>query len=236
MPFDMHDGVQRIRSMTPSEYNRGQRDTILAVRHHLARMPESLLRRITRDTAPYLAFRRRVSRFQQEHFSGPCSFRCFSSHSSACCGREGIFTFFADLVVDLLLYDDGEAERLLSALDSDRGGANCVYLGEEGCLWALKPIVCEMFLCEHVKEHLLGKDRALKEQWAAFRREEKLFTYPDRPVLFDSLESVFLEAGCESPLMYFHRSPGLVRLKEKHGVGVTRRPGRPSPDTPRAGG
>jgi len=37
--------------------------------------------------------------------------------------------------------------------------------------------------------------------------------------LHDELENFFIEAGCNSPLMYLHRSPGLLRLKAKHGLG-----------------
>jgi hypothetical protein len=30
------------------------------------------------------------------------------------------------------------------------------------------------------------------------------------------LEALFIEAGFDSPLMYLHRSPGLLRLKARH--------------------
>ena len=206
-------------TMTESEYNRRQREAIFAVRHYLALLPGGALLRMREEMAPYLAFRREVSRFQREHFSDLCTSKCFSSRTSACCGREGIFTFFADVVTDLLVGGDGEADRLLEALDGDRGGTECVYLAKEGCVWALKPVVCEMFLCDHAREHVLGRDAALREHWEGLRSRERRFTYPDRPVLFDSLERVFLEAGCDSPLMYCHRSPGLLRLKARHGAG-----------------
>jgi hypothetical protein len=169
--------------------------------------------------APYLEFREEVSAFQADNLAGVCTIRCFHDRTSACCGREGIFTFFADVVTNVLLSTEEQIDRLLRRLEEDTGGPDCVYLGDTGCLWRLKPIVCEMFLCEHAKVSVLGENEPLEKRWEDLRRQEKLFTLPDRPVLFDDLESFFLEAGMESPLMYFHRSPGLLRLKAKHGVG-----------------
>lgn len=205
--------------MPDSDYHRRQREAILAIRRHLAETPGPSRSGTQERIKPYLAFRGRVSRFQEEHFAGICTVKCFTSRTSACCGREGILTFFADLVVDLLLAGEEGADRLLAALDGDRGDSHCVYLGTGGCTWTLKPIVCGMFLCDEAKARVLENDPALRGQWEELRREERLYTYPDRPVLFDDLERAFIESGCESPLMYFHLSPGLVRLKERHRVG-----------------
>jgi hypothetical protein len=46
----------------------------------------------------------------------------------------------------------------------------------------------------------------------------KSFRWPDRPVLFDQLEQVFMAVGCRSPLMYINTSPGLLRIKQKAGL------------------
>jgi hypothetical protein len=75
-----------------------------------------------------------------------------------------------------------------------------------------------MFLCEHAKNLVLDNNKALKSQWETFRQRERRYTWPTRPVLFDELEDYFIEAGFDSPLMYFHRSPGLLRLKAKHAL------------------
>ena len=48
----------------------------------------------------------------------------------------------------------------------------------------------------------------------ALAQERKRFTWPDRPVLFDDLEQYFMDAGCTSPHMYLHNSPGLLRVKQ----------------------
>ncbi len=203
---------------TMSEYNEQQTEAILMVRRHLEVIPASQLRWLKQRIGSYLAFRADVDRFQKEHFGDICSQKCFTSRTSACCGREGIATFFADVVVNVLLTTDKEIDRLLVTLAQDQGGFNCVYLNETGCLWRLKPIVCAMFLCDHAKQHVLHNSGSLNSQWERLRQQERHYTWPTRPVLFDELESFFLEAGFESPLMYLHRSPGLLRLKAKHGL------------------
>jgi hypothetical protein len=72
-----------------------------------------------------------------------------------------------------------------------------------------------MFLCQHARDSVLGPDEALAAHWKGLRDRERLFTWPDRPVLFDELEKLCIEGGCDSPLMYCHKSPGLLRLKAK---------------------
>ena len=200
-------------------YNQQQNEAILMVCKHLESLPDSLSQWLERCIGPYLQFRREVARFQEDQFSDLCSQKCFASRTSACCGREGILTFFADVVINSLLSTPQEIEGLLRTLEQDEGGFNCVYLTESGCLWRLKPIVCEMFLCEHAKKSVLNGNEDLRSQWEALRQQEKEFTWPDRPVLFDELEALFIEAGFDSPLMYFHRSPGLLRVKAKYSKG-----------------
>jgi len=120
------------------------------------------------------------------------------------------------VVINLLISSEEEVNILLQSLSNDPGGFKCVYLTERGCRWRLKPIVCEMFLCDHAKESVLGKDNALQGQWEKLRQRERRYTWPTRRVLFDELEEVHIQAGLESPLMYFHRSPGLLRIKAKY--------------------
>ena len=201
-----------------SEYNQQQIEAILMVRGHLSGLSASRLRRLRQKMSSYLEFRKDLSSFQKTHLAELCSQKCFTSRTSACCGREGIITFFADVVINVLLSTDGEIDTLLEALQRDTGGSNCVYLNEAGCIWHCKPIVCEMFLCDHAKGHLLAKNDTLVSQWEKLRQRERFYTWPDRLVLFDKLEDFFIRDGFDSPLMYMHRSPGLLRLKAKHGV------------------
>ena len=207
-----------------SEYNQQQKDAILMVRQHLSSLPMSELHWFKQRIEPYLEFRQRVASFQLQHFADICSDKCFTSRTSACCGREGIATFFADVVVNVLLSTDKEVDNLLHALEHDTSGFNCVYLNETGCLWCCKPIVCEMFLCDHAKNSVLAGADTLRSQWEKLRQQERLYTWPAQPVLFDELEGLFIQAGFDSPLMYLHKSPGLLRLKAQHGKNCQKMP------------
>lgn len=162
-----------------------------------------------------MRFRADVADFQALHFSEICTHKCFASQTSACCGREGIAIFFADIVINVLLSSEREVDAVLQALFTDLGGFKCVYLKDDGCVWRLKPIVCEMFLCRHAKETVFGMNDALRNHWEGLRRRERRYTWPSSPVLFDELEELFIRAGYDSPLMYLHHSPGLLRVKER---------------------
>jgi hypothetical protein len=196
-----------------SEYNRDQLEALLMVRHYLEGLPASETRRLRATVAPYLEFRSEVSQFQKESLSEICTQACFATRHSACCNRDGIATFFADVVINALLSSGEDLDVLRTTLENDPGGFKCVYLGKKGCLWRVKPIVCEMFLCDRAKETVLGKDKNPSDRWESFLRDEKQFTWPDKPVLFDDLEELFLQAGLKSSLMYCHLSPGLRRVK-----------------------
>ncbi len=210
--------------MEMSEYNRDQFEAIQMVQRQLGTFSRGQIGRLRRRIGPYLQFRDDVADFQKQHFSEVCTEKCFTSQTSACCGREGIATFFADVVMNLLLSKEEDVEGLLQALSEDTGGFKCVYLHDEGCLWRLKPIVCEMFLCDHARDTVLEKDESLRDQWEKLRQREKRYTWPSSPVLFDELEEMFIQAGLDSPLMYFHRSPGLLHVKAKHIKNRSKRP------------
>lgn len=163
----------------------------------------------------YLAFREEAAAFQKRFFSKLCTQKCFTSRMSACCGREGIGTFFADVLINALMSTEAEVDDLVQILSKDSGGPKCVYLIGTGCAWRIKPIVCEMFLCQHAKDTVFGSDKVLAEQWDGLRQKERQYTWPDGPVLFDAVEDIFIRQGYDSPLMYCHKSPGLRRLKAK---------------------
>jgi hypothetical protein len=207
-----------------SEYNRDQLEAVRMIRRFREGLSTTARTAFTRRIDSYLEFRADVARFQQKAFAVVCTQKCFASQDSACCNREGIATFFADVLINVLLSSNAEVDALLQALAEDRGGHKCVYLNKSGCLWRLKPIVCEMFLCEHAKEQGFAGGAALVKEWEELRSREKQYTWPDRPVLFDELEGLFIQSGYESPLMYFHRSPGLLRIKarsrQKRSIGT----------------
>jgi hypothetical protein len=201
-----------------TSYNLEHREAFhLAVRY-LNSLPEKERYELQKQTAPYLRFREIVAGFQEAHLSGICTSRCFNDRRSECCAREGIQAFFADVIINVMISSEKEIQEIDGILLRDSGGDRCVYLTESGCLWRLKPIVCEMFLCEDAKEKGFGKDDRLRQKWEDLRKQEKAFTWPDRPVLFDDLESRVIHAGMKGPLMYYHNSPGLLRVKSKAGL------------------
>lgn len=201
-----------------SSYQSEQLQALCLVRKHLATIPSVERDRLQAQIADYMAFRRRVDDYLDSAFGAVCSATCYRSRLSACCSREGIVTFFADVAINQLHSDEREIDQLVNALQTENTGLKCVYLGQEGCLWRVKPIVCQMFLCDPAKAKVFGSRPNLKSQWADFERERKLFTWPDRPVLFDLLEAYFISIGCSSSLMYLHQSPGLLRVKRRAGL------------------
>jgi hypothetical protein len=201
-----------------SAYNREQVETFAMVQQYLKELSPRRLGWLKRRIRSYLEFRADVARFQKQHFAGLCTRKCFTSRMSACCGREGIVVFFADVVIEVLISAEAEIDRFFDVLRRDRGGVKCVYLTERGCLWRVKPIVCEMFLCAHARTAVLEKNEVLRVQWERLRQRNRRYTWPTRPVLFDELEAFFVEAGLDSPLMHFHHSPGLLRVKKLSGV------------------
>jgi len=197
-----------------NSYHKEQIDALMMVKRHLDRLLTLELQALNASVAEYLAFRREVDDFLVHHFGEICTQTCYQSRMSACCSREGIITFFADIVVNLLVSAHSDFDKLLAVLSQPNDGFKCVYLAENGCLWRLKPIVCQMYLCDRSKDQMFGQNSTLKTRWIALEQKRKGFTWPDRPVLFDDLESYFMKAGCRSPLMYLHNSPGLLRVKQ----------------------
>lgn len=171
---------------------------------------ETLLSRIS----DYFRFRDAVDAFLGEHFDNICTEKCFQSKVSACCSREGIITFFADVVINVLVSSASEIQALLKVLQKPNTGFKCIYLGGHGCMWRIKPLICEMFLCDHAENEVFIKKPEAKKLWQELKQREKQYRWPDRPVLFDDLEQYFIKAGYSSPLMYLHNSPGLLRVKK----------------------
>jgi hypothetical protein len=201
-----------------SDYQFEQLETFSRVRLHLKAFSRGEKEKLRALIGNYLEFRRGVDRFLETYFSSVCDRTCYESRLSACCSREGIITFFADVVINLLLSEETEVEALAQALGSENTGLKCVYLGRDGCLWRVKPIVCQMFLCGPAKAKVFSEHREAQAEWLDLERRRKEFTWPDRPVLFDAIETYFIAAGCSSSLMYLHNSPGLLRVKRKAGI------------------
>ncbi|MFP4349903.1 MAG: hypothetical protein ACLFQY_16540 [Desulfococcaceae bacterium] len=197
-----------------NSYQAEQLESIEAVRRRLLALPLHKKAQLTAQIGDYLGFRRQAAAFLTEHFSDICTRTCYQNRLSACCSKDGIITFFGDVVVNLLLSEPAEIDRLTAVLNRENHGFKCVYLAEGGCLWRVKPIVCEMFLCDAARDEVFGNNPDLNVRWREFEETKKQFTWPDRPVLFDDLEKYFMDLDCRTALMYLHNSPGLLRVKK----------------------
>ena len=198
-----------------SDYQKEQSEAFSLVLRHLQRISPSELPALQKTIEAYLTFRTDVDVFLSQHFNDICTSSCYESRLSACCSREGIITFFADVVVNVLKSKEDEIERLIKILGLPNQGFKCVYLDETGCRWRIKPIVCRMYLCEKATNTIFDRTPSARRDWERIKQREKTFTWPDRPVLFDQLERIFMDAGYSSPLMYMHNSPGLLRVKKR---------------------
>jgi hypothetical protein len=198
-----------------NSYQKEQLEALALVQGYLANLALYARQALVSRIADYLLFRDDVDAFLDAHFSDVCTLKCFKSRISACCSRDGIITFFGDVVVNVLVTPEEEINALRAVLQKPNKGFKCVYLGKQGCMWRVKPIVCEMFLCKSASQEVLDPKSEAAKIWEALKQRKKLFTWPDRPVLFDDLERVLLDAGYSSSLMYMHTSPGLLRIKKQ---------------------
>ncbi len=198
---------------TMNDYQKEQWDALSLIMRQTGTLKASQRALLLSRIAPYLEFRQQVDRFSATHFASLCTRSCFESHLSACCSKDGIITFWADGVINALVSPDPHLEELLQALVRPYSKLKCTYLGPFGCLWKVRPLMCAMFLCDAVEKKVFTADRAAEDRWRDLVNTAKNFRWPDRPVLFDWLETYFMDLGCHSPLMYINTSPGLLRVK-----------------------
>ncbi len=207
-----------MHSTASGDYNKDQLTTLLAVQKGCAALPHSEVEKLRESLSPYLQFRQELHTFQDRLFGSICRLSCFETGLSACCGFESIITFFSDHVINYLLSDPIEITAILDVLAHPNRTGKCVYLAENGCLWKIRPISCAMFLCEQAKGEALGESAEAKSVWEDLQEKEKEYTWPTQPVLFNDLEALFIAVGVDSPHLYFHSSPGLLRMKAKFGL------------------
>ena len=201
-----------------SDYQKEQYDAVSMVTEHLHMLSADIRAALKAKCAEYLDFRKDVAAFLHTYFMETCTQKCYLNRLSACCQKEGIITFFADVVINALFSSPKEMETLLSVLKIPNTGNKCVYLGDAGCLWRIKPIGCEMFLCDAAAGSVFSHHPEIVAEWETLKARKQLFTWPDRPVLFDAIEDVFMASGRRSSLMYFHNSPGLLRVRKLAGL------------------
>jgi hypothetical protein len=200
------------------EYRLEQLAALETAVRYLRTLSEDQANQLKAKLTEYLQFREDVDAFLRENFADLCTRTCFESELSACCSKDGIIAFFADILINALYASQQEIETLLARLQNRNEGFKCVYLNKNGCLMRIQPIVCKMFLCEKAEKAVFTQNPRLKVQWEALKEQKKRFTWPDRPVLFDFLEEIVIKGGLPSSLMYLHNSPGLLRVKQKAGI------------------
>jgi hypothetical protein len=198
-----------------SAYQQEQLEALKMVHRHLQTIPASDRQMLMDITAQYRVYRQNVNTFLTTHLAQVCTRKCYQSRLSACCSKEGIITFFADVVVNTLVSNAAQLSSLARLLQTRNNGDKCIYLGPDGCRWQIKPIVCEMFICDEAHRKIFDPSPAVLKEWEEFKQLKKQFTWPDQPVLFDTIEAFFIKAGYASPLMYLHNSPGLIRVKQQ---------------------
>jgi hypothetical protein len=199
-------------------YREEQRINQTIIQDYLERHGPDERKRLQERCGDYLQFRDTVRKFHARYFQSTCTAACFQQDRSACCNKDGIITFFADLVVNALVSTPAQMAGLMDRLDQSRTDMKCIYLGSRGCLWQLKPLVCEMFICDRAQREVFDACAGSSNAWRLLEGEAKAFRWPDRPVLFDEIESRFMAAGVSSSLMYLHNSPGLLRVKKRAGL------------------
>ena len=158
-----------------NSYQKEQAETLNMVYRHLETISVQERRQLLSQISDYLLFRDTVDAFLGEHFKSLCTQKCYQSKISACCSREGIITFFGDVVVNVLVSNETEIKALARVLKKPNDGFKCIYLGGHGCMWRIKPIICEMFLCDSAKESVFKKNPLTKKLWVEFF---KLLVFP----------------------------------------------------------
>jgi len=202
-----------------NDYQSEQWDALTQVRKALDGLTPVALQEVRLAIEPYLAFRSRVDRFLTDHFSDQCTQSCYENRRSACCSKDGILMFWADVAVNAVCSQPVQLEDVATAIHNPHYPDKCIFLGAQGCRFQVRPLVCAMFLCEQVTAQVFsGAEESRLTQWQDFQQEAKQFRWPDRPVLFDWLETRFMALGCHSSLMHINTSPGLLRIKRRAGL------------------
>ncbi|KJS30407.1 MAG: hypothetical protein VR64_17135 [Desulfatitalea sp. BRH_c12] len=202
-----------------NDYQQEQWDALLKARLGLTRLSSVDIDALMVAIDIYMAFRHQVDDFQSVHFTDQCTRSCFENHRSACCSKDGIVTFWGDVVINTLLSSTAQGSTLDHCLSVPAYADKCTYLGPQGCQWQVRPLMCAMFVCDPVKASVLLPGNDAQRRWEQLQERAKQFRWPDQPepVLFDRLETCFLKIGIQSSLMYINQSPGLLSIKRKSG-------------------
>lgn len=197
--------------MTP--WQKEQYESLLLVRQSLETHSSTLLKPLQLSIHEYIEYRHEIDVFLTSHFSQVCTESCYNTAKSACCGKDGILIFFAEVVINAAISDTNALQRLENGISQPNSGSKCDFLGRRGCRWKLRPLVCALFLCNEAEKAVFGGAPVIEKVWERLKKKAKAFKWPDREVLFDEIEKIYITNGYDSPLMYCHKSPGLLRVK-----------------------
>jgi len=109
-------------------YQAEQIATFELIRLHLPELKEKLHRTHADPLKAYLSFRQETDRYLDQYFTGICSLTCYQNLHSACCSRDGIITFFGDMVINTLYSSDPALDRMALRLQSPHRGNKYLYL------------------------------------------------------------------------------------------------------------
>lgn len=214
----MQQSMELRREDLKEEYNLEQFDAYMTVKAFFDKASDDEVACLRQMVSSYLDFRAEASEFLTISCAEVCGDICFKTGLSDCCMHEGIITFFADWIVNWLVSSKEETDVLLKALYEPFRDDKCVYLGPLGCLWKIKPLNCETFVCKQARADIFMKNPEAEQVYEEMLKKKKTFSFPDRPVLFDAIEKFFMDRGVDSETMYFHKGAGLLLIKQKAGV------------------
>jgi len=92
------------------------------VRRYLAQISEAQRETLKEGLTDYLIFRDAVDAFQENYFRDICNRKCYQSKLSACCSRDGIIIFFAEVIINALMADPAALEYLQDVLTHPHEG------------------------------------------------------------------------------------------------------------------
>ena len=109
-------------------YQNEQFDALQMVRRQLKELPDSERMYLKAKIADYLDFRSRVAGFLATHFTDICTEKCYQSQISACCSKDGIIAFFADVVINALSAGQDSLDKLEKTIQRPEKAFKCIYL------------------------------------------------------------------------------------------------------------
>ena len=148
-----------------NEYQKEQLHAWQQIEAALAKMPPSAINAMRNEIKGYLRFREEVEHFLKSYFNDQCTSSCYQNNRSACCSKDGILTFWADLVIDAITADPQHIEMMTAAVESPVFDGKCIYLKADGCCWSVRPLVCIMFLCDSAQQTVFPAEPAALQQW-----------------------------------------------------------------------